>query len=71
MSLSVLTELPPRADWTGGVNINAQQQDVQFKKTLIYLSVDMLKVFPYNKCVSIIWYDQRQTAHKRFSQAFI
>lgn len=54
MSLSVLTELPPRADWTGGVNINAQQQDVQFKKTLIYLSVDMLKVFPYNKCVSII-----------------
>ncbi|KAJ8737358.1 hypothetical protein PYW07_000629 [Mythimna separata] len=49
MSLSVLTELPPRNDWIGTVNFSTSQQDVQFKKTLIYFVVDLLKVFPYNR----------------------
>lgn len=52
MSLSVLTEVPPRDDWTSTVSFNILQQDVQFKKLLIYLCVDFLKVFPYNKFVS-------------------
>ncbi|XP_059059905.1 uncharacterized protein LOC131853107 [Achroia grisella] len=49
MSLSVLTEIPPRKDWTSSVSFNTSQVDVQFKKMLIYLSVDMIKIFPYNK----------------------
>ncbi|KAJ8737618.1 hypothetical protein PYW08_000213 [Mythimna loreyi] len=49
MSLSVLTELPPRNDWISTVNFSTSQQDVQFKKTLIHFVVDLLKVFPYNK----------------------
>ncbi|XP_047040831.1 uncharacterized protein LOC124645124 [Helicoverpa zea] len=49
MSLSVLTELPPRDDWTATINFNTFQQDVQFKKVLIYFVVDLLKAFPYNK----------------------
>ncbi|KAG6454112.1 uncharacterized protein LOC115446035 [Manduca sexta] len=48
-SLAVLTELPPRNDWIRTVNFATAQSDVQFKKTLIYLSVDFLKVFPYNR----------------------
>ncbi|XP_026759124.2 uncharacterized protein LOC113518411 [Galleria mellonella] len=49
MSLSVLTELPRRSDWISTVNFNTGQLDVQFKKILISLSVDMIKLFPYNK----------------------
>ncbi|KAJ0183695.1 hypothetical protein K1T71_000118 [Dendrolimus kikuchii] len=49
LSLSVITELPPRNDWIGTVNITTSQLDVNFKKTLIQLSVDFLKAFPYNK----------------------
>ncbi|KAI8430649.1 hypothetical protein MSG28_000850 [Choristoneura fumiferana] len=48
MSLSVLTELPFRVGWIEGVNFNTSQLDVQFKKVLIYLSIDLLKIFPYN-----------------------
>ncbi|CAH0578431.1 unnamed protein product [Chrysodeixis includens] len=49
ISLSVLTELPPRNDWIGTVNFSTSQQDVQFKKVLIYFVIDLLKVFPYNR----------------------
>ncbi|XP_013184784.2 uncharacterized protein LOC106130482 [Amyelois transitella] len=49
LALSVLTELPPRNDWTRTVNFNTQQSDVQFKKLLIQLSVECIKIFPYNK----------------------
>ncbi|KAF9797909.1 hypothetical protein SFRURICE_016553 [Spodoptera frugiperda] len=49
ISLSVLTELPPRKDWTATVNFTTKQQDVQFKKILIFFVVDLLKTFPYNK----------------------
>ncbi|XP_049885473.1 uncharacterized protein LOC126380249 [Pectinophora gossypiella] len=49
MTLAVLTELPPRNDWTRTVSINTSRADVQFKKMLVYLSVDFLKVFPSNK----------------------
>ncbi|CAH0716749.1 unnamed protein product, partial [Brenthis ino] len=48
MTLSVLTEIPPRQDWTRTVSFNTAQADVHFKKLLIYLSVDFLKTFPYN-----------------------
>lgn len=53
ISLSVLTELPPRKDWTATVNFTTKQQDVQFKKILIFFVVDLLKTFPYNKFVSM------------------
>lgn len=56
LTLSVLTELPPRDDWTRTVNFTTTQSDVQFKKILISLSVNFLKVFPYNNFVSIILY---------------
>ncbi|CAH0703764.1 unnamed protein product [Spodoptera exigua] len=49
VSLSVLTELPPRDDWTATVHFTTAQQDVQFKKLLINFVVDLLKTFPYNK----------------------
>ncbi|XP_053624154.1 uncharacterized protein LOC128683024 [Plodia interpunctella] len=53
MSLSVLTELPLRDDWTRVVIFNTrgqlQQADVHFKKLLIELSVECIKTFPYNK----------------------
>lgn len=51
LTLSVVTELPPRNDWTRTVNFNPSQQDVQFKKMLIYLSVHFLKTCPYNSWV--------------------
>lgn len=53
MSLSVLTELPFRVGWIEDVNFNTSQLDVQFKKVLIYLSIDLLKIFPYNTFVSM------------------
>ncbi|KAL0902679.1 hypothetical protein ABMA27_000498 [Loxostege sticticalis] len=46
MSMSVLTELPPRGDWIRTVNFSTGQLDVQFKKILINLCVDFLKVYP-------------------------
>ncbi|XP_032526982.2 uncharacterized protein LOC116777504 isoform X1 [Danaus plexippus] len=49
MTLSVLTEIPAKANWTRTVNFNTAQLDVQFKKILISLSVALLKVFPYNR----------------------
>ncbi|XP_026313910.1 uncharacterized protein LOC113225720 [Hyposmocoma kahamanoa] len=48
LTLSVVTELPPLNDWTRTVNFNPSQQDVQFKKMLIYLSVDFFKTCPQN-----------------------
>ncbi|CAH2227217.1 jg18379, partial [Pararge aegeria aegeria] len=48
LSLSVLTEIPPKQLWIQSVGFNTSQLDVQFKKSLIYLSVDFLKIFPYN-----------------------
>ncbi|KAM3968388.1 uncharacterized protein ACR2FA_004032 [Aphomia sociella] len=48
MSLSVLTELPLRSDWISTVKMNTSQLDVHFKKLLIYISVKMIKTFPYN-----------------------
>lgn len=53
LSLSVISELPPRNDWISTVNVTTSQIDVNFKKSLIRLSVDFLKVFPYNNFVSI------------------
>ncbi|XP_063634003.1 uncharacterized protein LOC134804733 [Cydia splendana] len=49
MSLSVATELQVRAGWAATVNFNTSQQDAQFKKALIYLSVDCIKIFPYSR----------------------
>ncbi|XP_063546380.1 uncharacterized protein LOC134754180 [Cydia strobilella] len=49
MSLSVATELQLRAGWAATVNFNTSQPDVQFKKALIYLSVDCIKIFSYNR----------------------
>ncbi|XP_063394218.1 uncharacterized protein LOC134679259 [Cydia fagiglandana] len=49
MSLSVATELQLRAGWAATVNFNTSQLDAQFKKALIYLSVDYIKIFPYNR----------------------
>ncbi|XP_048005899.1 uncharacterized protein LOC125241447 isoform X1 [Leguminivora glycinivorella] len=49
MSLSVATELQIRGGWAATVNFNTSQSDVQFKKALIYLSVDFIKIFPYNR----------------------
>ncbi|CAH2103078.1 unnamed protein product [Euphydryas editha] len=48
MTLSVLTEIPRRRDWTGTVNFNTSQADVHFKKLLIHLCVDFLKILPAN-----------------------
>ncbi|VVD00923.1 unnamed protein product [Leptidea sinapis] len=48
LALSVLTEVPRRNDWTRTVNMNTNQIDVQFKKLLIYLSVDFIKTCPSN-----------------------
>lgn len=52
LTLSVATEVPPRDDWTGIVHFNIAQDDVQFKKLLIYFSTTLLKVFPHNRTVS-------------------
>ncbi|XP_045784537.1 uncharacterized protein LOC123880455 [Maniola jurtina] len=49
MSLSVLTEVPPKQIWIQSVGFNTSQLDVQFKKILIYFSVDLLKTFPCNR----------------------
>ncbi|XP_045510297.1 uncharacterized protein LOC123705525 [Colias croceus] len=49
MSLAVFTEVPPRRDWTRTVNFNTGQLDVQFKKILIFFSVDLIKYYPYNQ----------------------
>nr|XP_034839516.1 uncharacterized protein LOC117995640 [Maniola hyperantus] len=49
MSLSVLTEVSPKQIWIQDVGFNTSQVDVQFKKILIYFSVDLLKTFPCNK----------------------
>ncbi|XP_062526068.1 uncharacterized protein LOC101745636 isoform X2 [Bombyx mori] len=49
MSMSVMSEIPPRKDWTATVNMNTSQIDVHFKKTLIYLSVAHLKIFSYHR----------------------
>ncbi|XP_046976695.1 uncharacterized protein LOC124542853 [Vanessa cardui] len=49
MTLSVLTEVPRRHDWTRTVNFNTAQADLLFKKVLIYLSVAFLKAIPVNK----------------------
>ncbi|XP_026500645.2 uncharacterized protein LOC113404100 [Vanessa tameamea] len=48
MTLSVLTEVPRRHDWTRTVNFNRAQADLLFKKVLIYLSVAFLKTIPVN-----------------------
>ncbi|XP_072930307.1 cilia- and flagella-associated protein 69-like isoform X2 [Epargyreus clarus] len=48
MSMAVATEVPLNKNWIRTVNFNTSQLDVQFKKTLIYLSVEALKIFPYN-----------------------
>ncbi|XP_050360674.1 uncharacterized protein LOC126780335 [Nymphalis io] len=48
MTLSVLTEVPRRRDWTRTVNFNTTQADLLFKKVLIYLSVEFLKTIPVN-----------------------
>ncbi|CAB3259076.1 unnamed protein product [Arctia plantaginis] len=49
ITLSVLTEIPPRDDWTSTVNFDPMQQDVLFKTILIKFVVDLLKAFPFNK----------------------
>ncbi|XP_041986930.1 uncharacterized protein LOC121738761 [Aricia agestis] len=48
ISLSVLSEIPPRSDWTQTVKFYGVQADVYFKKLLLYFSVDLLKVYTYN-----------------------
>ncbi|XP_048005900.1 uncharacterized protein LOC125241447 isoform X2 [Leguminivora glycinivorella] len=54
MSLSVATELQIRGGWAATVNFNTSQSDVQFKKALIYLSVDFIKIFPYNRFSNVV-----------------
>ncbi|CAK1554778.1 unnamed protein product [Leptosia nina] len=49
LSLSVLSEVPSRHNWIRGVNFNTGQFDAQFKKNLIYLSVDFIKTFSYSR----------------------